>query len=125
MRVVYGAVDAGATAIWPSLVSGLVFANAVAVPPMKYSACSYPTSARSKLVPATNGPLPVVMGPVMVGLGTARAVCGTATRASTATARRTTGGACRMALRGRQHLVPSSGIRLRLLAARALHYSPR
>jgi len=45
---------------------------ALAVPDMKYSACSYPTCARSKLVDAMEGfPRPPVIGPVTVGLGTA------------------------------------------------------
>ncbi len=39
-RVLYGEVAAGVTVHFPSLVSGVVLVYDVAVPEMKYSACS-------------------------------------------------------------------------------------
>src|SRR3954447_4451800 len=77
MRVLYGAEPFSVTVHLPSSASGVALAYECAVPEMKYSACSYPTFARSKFELCTTIlPLPDVIGPSTVGVGTAMAASG-------------------------------------------------
>src|SRR3954465_14628476 len=75
MRVLYGAEPFSVTVHLPSSASGVALEYECAVPAMKYSACSYPTVARSKFELCTTIlPLPEVMGPSTVGVGTSMVV---------------------------------------------------
>src|SRR5690242_9747302 len=89
MRVLYAAVvPDGATDHMPSVPSGALFVYAVAVPETKYSACSYPTDARSNVVDGRNTPSGLVIGPSMVGLGTCASAMPAKQRTATTRAKR-------------------------------------
>src|SRR3954469_12814311 len=93
MRVLKGAEPLSVTLHLPSSVSGIALPYEWAVPEMKYSACSYPTLARSKFELCTTIlPLPDVMGPSTVGTGaeTFVSTCAVAAEAATVTKDRAT-----------------------------------
>src|SRR6516225_8367734 len=91
IRVVYGAVVAGATRHFPLEPSVDTGACDDAVPDRKYSDCVYPTSDKGKLVPcSTIAPFPPVTGPVTAGFAAEglaiAAVAGTTQASATAQA---------------------------------------